>query len=390
MELSLYLEPVDLTRLNTGDTENDRRLGACISLLDEAAGESEIQNLDVVILGVNEDRNSLQNLGCANAPDEIRKYLYNLYPGKKFPKIGDLGNIRAGDQISDTYFAVKSTIAKLLQQGLKVIVVGGSQDITFPIYLGYEQAGRIINLVTIDSVFDKHTAGNIADSRSYLSAIIFRKPSFLFNFSNIGYQSYLVDPAEIKLLEDLYFDTFRLGRLRDDITEAEPVIRNADLLSFDISSIKSADAPGNYYASPNGLYNEEACQLVRYAGLSSRISTIGFFETNPLFDRFGQTAHLTAQLIWHYLDGLSNHVDDYPDENSSEFLKYIITGNSAGDMTFFKSKITGRWWMQLPVARGKQKMYSRHIMVPCSYNDYLQACKNEIPDRWWKAYQKLM
>jgi arginase family enzyme len=390
MEISIFFEPANFDQLNF-DIDNDKsRLGSQITLIDQSFNEEDLSSLDVVLLGINEDRHALQNAGCANAPDEIRKYLYQLFPGKKFPKIGDLGNIRAGDRPDDTYFAIKATMARLLKNGLKVVVMGGGQDMTYPLYLGYEEAKHIINLVAVDAIFDIQPSDGMPNSRSYIADIIYRKPSFLFNFSNIGYQSYLVNPEEIKLLEGLYFDTLRLGRLRDDITEAEPFIRNADLLSFDISSVRASDAPGNYYASPNGLYAEEACRLAGFAGLSAKLSTIGFFETNPLFDNYGQTAHLTAQLIWHFFDGLANRMDDYPDEQSADFLKYIVSENTTGDMTFFKSKLSGRWWMQLPVAGPKEKKYARHIMVPCSYNDYLMACENEIPDRWWKAYQKLM
>jgi hypothetical protein len=29
-------------------------------------------------------------------------------------------------------------------------------------------------------------------------------------------------------------------------------------------------------------------------------------------------------------------------------------------------------------------------MVPCTYQDYEMACREEIPDRWMKVYNKLM
>ena len=32
----------------------------------------------------------------------------------------------------------------------------------------------------------------------------------------------------------------------------------------------------------------------------------------------------------------------------------------------------------------------RYLMVPCSYEDYVQATNGEVPNRWWKNYQKLI
>lgn len=391
MELSLYFEPVDFNKLGFVSQKNQHRIGDQVELLDDSNEDAELSNFDAVIIGINEDRQAINNHGTANAPDEIRKYLYRLFQGKQKLRIGDLGNISAGEKISDTYFAVKSTISRLLAADAIPIVLGGSHDLTFPVYLGFEESGRVINLTSIDAVFDNQFNEDIANSHSFLSKIIYRKPSFLFNYSNIGYQTYFVDRAEIQLLDKLYFDAVRLGEVRENIEETEPTIRNADFLTFDISALRQSEAPGNGNASPNGLYGEEACQLVRYAGLSSKLSCIGFFETNPDFDLRGQTSHLVAQMIWYFLDGLVNRIADYPKGNKDGFIKYIVNASGhKNDLIFYKSKATDRWWMELPVSLEKEKNLYRHIMVPCSYNDYLKACSNEIPDRWWKAYQKLM
>lgn len=391
MEISLFFEPVDFEQIGFDSVENGNKLGDQIEFLDELFDEDDLSKFDTVIIGVNEDRQSDGNEGCGKAPNEIRKYLYQLYQGKKKLRIGDLGNVTAGEKVSDTYFAVKSSITRLIASGVIPIVLGGGQDLTYPIYLGYEDCGKVINLTSIDALFDNHRDQNEINSKSFLSKIIYRKPNYLFNYSNIGYQTYFVDPSEIKLLEKLYFDAVRLGVVRENIEEIEPTIRNADFISFDISSIRQSEAPGNGNASPSGLYGEEACQLIRYAGLSSKLSCIGFFECNPQYDHRGQTSHLVAQMIWYFLEGLANRIQDYPGDNENASIKYIVnTSGHENDLVFYKSKTTDRWWMELPVSHEKKKNLCRHIMVPCSYQDYLQACDNDIPDRWWKAYQKLM
>ncbi len=390
-DFSIYIEPFDPKGLELPNGKAGNRLGDEVYFFEKGDPPELIKGFEIAVVGVNEDRRSPNNEGCAMAPDQIRKFLYRLFPHKNKLSIIDLGNIRQGAQVSDTYFALKNTLTELFRNGVLTLVLGGGQDLTYPMYLACEEVGRIINLVSIDSRLDHGGHIDEVDASSFLSHIILRKPNFLFNFANLGYQSYLVGNAAVKLINDLYFDAHRLGIIRDDLQEAEPILRNADLLSVDISAVRQSDAPGNANTSPNGFYGEEMCQLMRYAGVTTRLSCAGFFEVNPVLDHHGQTAHLTAQMIWYFLEGYINRKEDFPEEGSKDFLKYIVSANGNGDdMIFFKSKRTDRWWMQLPVSNDKASRYARHIMVPCSYKDYQKACDNELPDRWWKAYQKLM
>lgn len=391
METSIFFDKIDIGKLDLAHTELKSRFGANVEFAKANSDVEDIELADIAIIGVNEDRQSIGNQGCAAAPDEVRRQLYKLYPVNKQLKIIDLGNIRRGETVNDTYFALSKTVSELLKASVIPIVIGGSHDLTYPMYLAYESIKRIINLVNIDARIDLGTPDELPDSQSFLSKIILRKPNYLFNYANIGHQTYFVNPNDLKILDKLFFDAYRLGEIRDDLTEAEPVIRSADLFTVDMSAIRLSDAPGNSCGSPHGFFGEEMCQLVRYAGLASRLSAVGFFEMNPQHDQNHQTAQLAAQMIWYFLDGFAMRQDDFPVEHSTDFVKYWAGIPSHDqDLVFYKSKITERWWMQLPVSKKKKPDLSRHIMVPCSYKDYLTAGKQDIPDRWWKAYQKLM
>src|SRR6185295_17792470 len=111
----------------------------------------------------------------------------------------------------------------------------------------------------------------------------------------IGYQTYFVGNEQVELMNKLFFDAYRLGQVRKDMEEVEPIVRNADIVSFDITAVRNSDAPGNGKASPNGFYGEEACQIARYAGISDKLTSIGFYEINPDLDKNSQTSHLAAQ-----------------------------------------------------------------------------------------------
>jgi len=369
---------------------NFNRLGDVIKAFVEEDDFPEF-HADIALIGVPEDRNAVSNDGCAEGPDEIRKYLYRLSPVVNFPRIIDLGNLKRGHTPSDTYFALTSVVSELLNANIIPVILGGSQDITYANYQAYQNIGQIINIVSVDSMFDLGKTENELNSQSFLSSIILYQPNYLFNYANIGYQSYFIDPEALKLMKNLFFDTYRLGILRENLEEIEPIVRNADMLTFDISSVRCSDAPGNRNTTPNGFYGEEACQIMRYAGLSDKLTSIGFYEYNPHCDRDGQTAHLIAQMIWYFIDGFCNRQHDFPFRNEEDYVKYHVTiTDHKQDIVFYKSKKTDRWWMEIPLPAEQRLKYERHYLVPCSYKDYQAASNNEIPDRWWMVYQKLM
>ena len=249
----------------------------------------------------------------------------------------------------------------------------------------------MMNILAIDSMFDLGNADQEIHSKGYLNKIILHQPNFLFNYTNVGYQTYLVDPESIKLMDRLYFDTYRIGKVRTNLENVEPLTRNADMITVDISAIKHADAPANPNASPNGFYGEEVCQIMRYAGISDKLSSIGFYELNPSLDINDQTAKLVAQMIWYFIEGFYNRKNDHPYKNIKEYIKYTVSIKDHKDqLVFYKSKKSDRWWMDVPVKNNLKDVYERHHLVPCSYADYEVACHDDIPDRWWQAYQKLM
>lgn len=350
----------------------------------------ELAGVHIAIFGVCEDRLAASNKGSALAPDEVRKHLYNLFPAGFSPKIADLGNIMPGHTEKDTFYALSETIDYLIRQEIIPFIIGGSQDLTYAQFRGYERLEQTINVVTVDPSFDIGSADDELSNKSFLGKIILHQPNYLFNYSNVGYQSYLVSPSSLNMMSKLYFDTYRLGQIRDNITEAEPVIRHADMISFDMGVIKNSDAPAQEEASPNGIYAEEACQLMRYAGMNDKLTSVGIYELNPLFDVKGKTASLAAQMIWCFIDGYYNRRKDQPSRNNPDYTRFnVFLQENKYQVNFYKSAKSDRWWMEVPYPPDKHLKFERHTLIPCSYKDYEVACKDEIPDRWWQTYQKL-
>lgn len=357
----------------------------------ELDGIPELDGVKMAIVGVMEDRGSIGNEGTDQAPDTVRDYLYPLFIGKWPHNIVDLGNIYSGESLKDTYVALKEVVFELLKKDIVPIIIGGGQDLTYANYRAYDGMEQTVNLVSIDPKFDLGDPNESLNSKSFLSSVVLQKPYILFNYSNIGYQTYFVNQDEIDLMERMYFDIHRLGVFRDNIREAEPILRDADIVSFDLSAIRQSDAPGNLNHSPNGFSGEEACALSRYAGISDKVTSFGIYELNPEFDNEGRTAHLVSQMIWYFIEGYNSRKGDYPYGTKDEYDRFtVLINDGEHELVFFRSNLSERWWVEVPIKENNNLDSNRHKLVPCSHNDYLKACENDVPIRWWHALNKAL
>ena len=348
-------------------------------------GFPDLSGVKIAIIGVAEGRGAEQ-YDSHEGLYYVRKELYQLFFGDWHVSVADLGNIEQGSTLQDTYFAVSNTASFLIKQGIIPLIIGGTQDLTYANYRAYDNLEQTVNLVSIDSRFDIGTAEEEFLSKSFLSRIIMEEPNNLFNYSNIGFQTFFNSQEEIKLIDKLYFDAYRLGEVKE-INLVEPVLRDADIVSFDIGSIRQADAPASEFASPNGFYAEDACAIARYAGISDKVTSFGVYEYNGAIDTNNQTAKLIAQMIWYFIEGVDKRANDYPFVTKDNYEKYTVVLEDDDPLNFYKSDRSGRWWMEINLISNNK--HKRHALIPCSYRDYKEALKLKIPERWFKALQKL-
>jgi formiminoglutamase len=380
MDLNQYFEPIALEKPKGPVPSDDDIFGRNLHIHTPNNPIGEISNYQIAILGVGEERNSF-NTGTAQAPDTIRQCLYTLTRVNDKTRIIDLGNLKATPTANDAYYGLRDVMLELLNNQVTIVVLGGSQDLTHGAFMAFEYAKSSVNLVTVDSLIN--TGSDVITAETYLQTIW--KSAKLFRYCNLGHQQSLVHSRYNDLIEDLGFEAIRLGMLRNNLALAEPVLRDAHLVSFDIGAIRQSDAPATYYASPNGLYAEDACQLARYSGLSDRVSCFGIFETNPSFDSHNQTAHLAAQMTWYFIEGFSQRKAEQPSSGNSDFKVFIINHEDMEhELTFYKSLVTNRWWMEIPeIKTGKS------FLMACTQEEYQLASNHEIPDLWWRTFQRI-
>ena len=390
MELSTYFEPIDTTIVDFHSREFHPTLGDNIVAYTEKGRFPEWGSARLALLGVKEGRGSADNPGCAAAPDHIRHRLYRLAKPHADTSVVDLGNIVPGAEKRDTYFALIEALHQLIEAGLTVIVLGGSDDLVFPIYKAYEILGRVINICSIDSSFNLEGGDDVC-SDNYVQHIILQQPNYLFDYVNLGYQTYFVGHEMITLMDELKFSTKRLAEVQSSLVGAEPLVRYSDVVAVDVSAVRQSDAPANANASPHGLYGEQLCQLARFAGMSDKTSTFGIFEMNPSLDRNDQTAHMLAHAVWFFIEGFYYRQNDFPHRDKQSYKRFTVEMHEQGiDIVFYKSLKSDRWWIEVPCNdTERRERYLRHTLIPCSYADYQRALDNEIPELWWHYYNRI-
>ncbi len=381
-----FLSPVSDLVLAHNELLSTQSLGKKIKIHTEQQGIPDLDDVNIVIIGVLENRNDINYIGEEFSLDEIRKSFYSLFPGTWNASVADLGDINKGESIEDTYFALKTAINILVKKNITPIILGGTQDLTYANYRAYDNLIPMVNVVNVDSKFDLGDSAKPMKNNSFVGKIILDQPYNLFNYATIGYQTYFNSQEEIDLMDQLYFESYRLGQVSNNISLVEPVLRDANIVSIDLTSIKSSEVSLKQKFSPNGLDGKEICAIARYAGISNKVSSFGIYEYKPSKDD-EITAMLVSQMMWYFIEGYNYRVKDDDFSNDNNFQKFIALVEDE-ELIFYKSNKTGRWWIEIPFLTEVNNKLKRHTLLPCMHEDYLEACNNKVPERWYKAFRK--
>lgn len=192
-----------------------------------------------------------------------------------------------------------------------------------------------------------------------------QEPSPLLQY--IGTQRHLVSESHLRVEGHL-----RLSDLRDDLSLAEPCIRDSEVMIFHCDSMSAAEAGYITGMSGSGLSVIEACQLFRYAGAAESLFSVGVYGYAMEADASGMMANSLAQMIWYLLEGSMLREDP---EKSILTQYFVQSKDHEQVILFYKSEISGRWWIENKDGR----------KVPCSYRDYRRACEEDYSDRIVKS-----
>lgn len=380
------LTPVEDHILSHNKIISSLILGNKVSVHTKENGVPNIEKIDIAIIGVPENRNDINYIGEEINLSEIRKSFYTLYPGNWSIKIADFGDLAPGESIEETYQNLTSLVSYFVKNNIIPLIIGGSQDLTYANYRAYDDFKNTINIVNVDSNFDLGDSSKPIKNNSYLGKIILEEPHNLFNYSTIGYQTYYNSQIEIDLMEKLYFEAYRLGEVCNNINSVEPVMRDADIVTIDLRSIKSSELSSRQKLSPNGFDGKEICSISRYAGISNKVSSFGIFEYKSS-NEDEITEMLIAQILWYFIEGVNCRIIDDDFKNISNFQKFSVIVQKY-ELVFYRNVKTSRWWIEIPDSSKKDTKLKEHSLLPCTHDDYQNANEGIIPERWYKAHKK--
>jgi len=368
-----FLSPINLIELSNDEGFVTTQIGKNLSIYEKTF--PDVEHADLIILGMGETRGAGLLNSSNSAADAVRREFYPLFQWHSNIKIVDIGNIILGRTLKDSYAALRIVLSELQTLKAKVLILGGSHDLTLSQCEAFAHGEQVFELTCVDAKINLD-ADSMIPAENFLLELFMREPNYLHHYNHIGFQSYFVHPRMLETIDKLRFDCFRVGKIKDGLDKVEPPIRSSDIFSFDISAIQNSHAPANLL-SPNGFSGEEACSLFCYAGMSEKLRSIGIYGYSTHLDKQNMTAKQISHLIWYLLDGIYQSKYESSLDDRFNFNEFHL---AFADMKtiFLQSKKTNRWWMQLP----------NEEFIPCSYSDYILATHNEIPERWLRAIER--
>ena len=294
--------------------------------------------------------------------NRVRRQLYLFAGCCNNSTLYDLGDLKRLDDATLGQLAIE-----LLEASILPVFLGLRNDMT-----------RGLNHYLRDAMPDLHGM-YLQESFPYWVSNVAEEEAMGF----LGLQSHLLTNDQLTTVERTNIMWKRLSQVRESLDECEPEIRDCGFFNFDLSAMRSADMPAQISYSSSGLTTEEACRLMRYAGLSPELKCLSISGHDPLSVEYGLSSNTTAQLIWYFMSGFDKRVIERPN-SSDRFTQYLVHLQRFDfDLTFYKSNMSGRWWLQLPAASGMR-------LFSCAYGDYLAACEDVVTDRVVKCVESSM
>src|ERR1700741_2496991 len=100
-DIAHFFKPIKKEDISGDKNYHENQFGQNFKIYSDENDFPDLDGIDMAVIGVCEDRQAIENKASAHAPDQVRRYLYNLFPGSFSARIADLGNIQAGFEVED-------------------------------------------------------------------------------------------------------------------------------------------------------------------------------------------------------------------------------------------------------------------------------------------------
>lgn len=267
-----------------------------------------------VIIGCPQDHGVRRNCGrtgASKAPQAIREALYRYKAPLDHAGVSlcDMGDVDVLGELETTHERQYRIVRKLLEDGKKVLILGGGNDISFPDVRALAKVEGLINAVNVDAHLDMRKANETHSGTPYRQLIDggFLKPN---HFHEAGIQPQANSPKYLQEAKDMGVRICPLSIIRRHgwttyLDTLFPVLEKHPFFAgLDMDVVRACDAPGVSASSPVGL---TAWEVLEFGARCRRhgASIFEITETNPDHDQDGRTAKLAAMVALAWLFGLS-------------------------------------------------------------------------------------
>jgi formiminoglutamase len=298
----------DATVFYQRNDPNDMRLGEAVHIESNAYAFA-----NVVLIGCPQDEGVRRNkgrIGASQAPDEIRRALYRLVaPDNPNFVLFDAGNTRIQPNLEETHTLHSNIIRQFIQDGKRVISLGGGNDLAYADVVGLAQVMPDILAINLDAHFDVR-ADEIRNSGTPYRQLLEEGHLPASNFYEVGNMPMVNAPTYTRYLENKGAHIIPLATLQSQgiLQTFDTILKHPSEAIFwglDMDVVHVADAPGVSASNTLGISAHDFCQIASIAGSDNRSRLFEITEVNPIYDIDGRTSRLAAVAIYNFLTHLN-------------------------------------------------------------------------------------
>ncbi len=331
----------------------------------------------LALIGISDERfERLPFDSHSETPFQIRQSLTTLTFRHRYP-ILDFGDIKNGTTARDTIFALSEVVLILMKNNLIPVVFGGGEELICGLYNAIQFRKSKIKHTHIDFKIDNNPSDQL--TANSLFSYVSQEFPLIYERTFLGTQGYYCREPDFKQLKATLQSKYRLGLLRHNIFDTEPLFRDSTFTTIDMDAVRTSDYPANNLSMPNGFYAEEICQLAWFAGQSNTSRLFGVFNYSSKNDPTARSSTLIAQILWHFFDGYYSRINDPipTDKNENLFkLSYVNSNYLQKTFVIYKSMRTGRLWLKIENTVKKANKF-----LPISKTEYEDLTHDQISDK---------
>ncbi|GMV37777.1 MAG: formimidoylglutamase [Fimbriimonadales bacterium] len=318
------LQPISPALLYGRQDKDDWRIGEVVRVSTlEQLGEHET---DLIVLGVPDDRAVVAiggRPGANRGPSEIRRAWFRMTLGDRNQlgrfHIADVGDVRLLDTIEETHLRVENIVKWLFANtSARVLLLGGGHDIAYPHFAGLIDCckhQKRVGIVNVDAHFDVRPVVEGINSGTAFWRLL-EKGDERFRGHELvefGVQYHSTSHAHRRYLEQrgativMLEESGPTGHVQAFAKSLDSLGKWAHTIgvSFDMDSVRMADAHGVSAPSPVGLSAADASAIAFLSGRDKRIRTLGIYEVSPPLDD-GTAVRLAALMCQQYATGIAS------------------------------------------------------------------------------------